>query len=145
MGKCSQRANPHGEGAHQLAGRVKQLQRDVEAANKRLSEARQLAQKQGISWKQVENFVQATIANDKALTKNVQAYKKNALSKNSRRLADLEKELGQATATLKSYEELFEMGGISRNELTDARQKQQILEAQVKSLRGSSSGIQSRE
>lgn len=125
--------------------RIKQLQRDVEAASKRLADARQLALKQGISWKQVENFVQATIASDKALIKNVQAYKKNALSKNSRRLADLEKELGQATATLKSYEELFEMGGISRNELADARQKQQILAAQVKSLRGTTSGIQSRE
>lgn len=119
--------------------RIQQLKKDLEAAQNRLSEARKMAQQQGISWKEVENFVQATIANDKTLTRSVQAYKQNALKKNSQRLAQLEKELTRSTSTLKSYEELFEMGGISRNELEDARQKQMLLEAQVKAMRGHSS------
>ena len=78
-----------------------------------------------------------TIAKDKALSKSVQAYKKNALSKNASKLAGLEQELGKATDTLKTYEELFEMGGISRNELEEARIKKQILQAQVKAIKGS--------
>lgn len=118
-------------------GRVKQLQRDVEAARNRLNEAKKMASERGIGWKQVEAFVQATIANDKALSKSVQAYKKNALSKNASKLAGLEQELGKATDTLKTYEELFEMGGISRNELEEARIKKQILQAQVKAIKGS--------
>lgn len=121
-------------------GRVKQLQRDVESAQNRLNEARKMASERGISWKQVEAFVQATVANDKTLTKSVQAYKKNALTKNSVKLASLEQELSKATTTLKTYEELFEMGGISRNELEDARQKHQILQAQVKAFKSSTSG-----
>ena len=116
--------------------RQKQLKKEIESAQVRLARARKLAAGRGISWKQVENFVQATIANDKALTRSVQAYKKNAMTKNARRLQELETELARSTATLKSYEELFEMGGISRNELLDARQKHQILEVQVKTLKG---------
>ena len=116
--------------------RQKQLNKEVESAVGRVSQARKLAEQRGISWKQVENFVQATIANDKALTRSVKAYKQNAMTKNARRLADLEKELSKSTATLKSYEELFEMGGISKNELEDARQKNLILQAQVKALKG---------
>lgn len=118
--------------------RLQQLKKDLQSAQNRLNEARKMAQQQGISWKEVENFVQATIANDKTLTRSVQAYKQNALKKNSQRLAELEKELTRSTSTLKSYEELFEMGGISRNELEDARQKQWLLEAQVKAMRGHS-------
>ncbi|MBT9585283.1 peptidoglycan DD-metalloendopeptidase family protein [bacterium] len=116
--------------------RQKQLQKEVESAVGRVSQARKLAEQRGLSWKEVENFVQATIANDKTLTRSVKAYKQNALTKNARRLADLEKELNKSTATLKSYEELFEMGGISKNELEDVRQKNLILQAQVKALRG---------
>jgi hypothetical protein len=121
-------------------GRVKQLQRDVESAQKRLNQARKMASERGINWKQVEAFVQATVANDKTLTRSVQAYKKNALTKNSVKLASLEQELSKATTTLKTYEELFQMGGISRNELEDARQKHQILQAQVKAFKLSSMG-----
>lgn len=121
-------------------GRVKQLQKDVEAARNRLSQAKKMAADRGLSWKQVEAFVQATIANDKALSKNVQAYKKNATTKNAAKLANLESDLSKATDTLKTYEELFEMGGISRNELEEARTKKQILQAQVKAFKGSTSG-----
>ncbi|MBN9415426.1 MAG: peptidoglycan DD-metalloendopeptidase family protein [Candidatus Eremiobacteraeota bacterium] len=117
--------------------RVKQLQKDVDVARNRLNEAKKMAGERGISWKQVQAFVQATIANDRALSKNVQAYKKNALTKNSAKLASLEQELSKATDTLKTYEELFEMGGISRNELDEARTKKQILQAQVKAFKGS--------
>jgi hypothetical protein len=120
--------------------RLKQLQKDVDVARNRLNEARKMAGDRGINWKQVQAFVQATIANDKALSKNVQAYKKNALTKNSARLASLEQELSKATDTLKTYEELFEMGGISRNELDEARTKKQILQAQVKAFKASTSG-----
>lgn len=120
--------------------RVKQLQKDVDVARNRLNEAKKMASERGVSWKQVQAFVQATIANDRALSKNVQAYKKNALTKNSAKLASLEQELSKATDTLKTYEELFEMGGISRNELDEARTKKQILQAQVKAFKGSTSG-----
>lgn len=118
-------------------GRTKQLQKDVESARNRLNDAKKMAAERGISWKQVQGFVQATIANDKALSKNVQAYKKNALTQNASKLAGLEQELKRATDTLNTYEELFEMGGISRNELNEARTKQQILQAQVKAIKGS--------
>ncbi|MBS2036397.1 peptidoglycan DD-metalloendopeptidase family protein [bacterium] len=121
-------------------GRVKQLQKGLEAAQNRVKEARKLASARGITWKQVEAFVQATVASDKTLTRSVQAYKKNALTKNSAKLSSLEQELSKATNTLKTYEELFEMGGISRNELEDARQKQKILQAQVRAFKSSSSG-----
>jgi len=117
-------------------GRLKQLQKDVEGASVQVIQAKNLAKQRGISWKEVENFVQATIASDKALTRTVSAYKKNALNQNSRRLSQVEQELDRSTATLKSYEELFEMGGISKNELDDVRQKNLILKAQLRALKG---------
>lgn len=115
--------------------RVQRLKREVSEARNRLNQAREIAARQGISWKQVENFVQATISNDKALSRSVAAYKKNAQVKNASLLSRLEGDLTRSTEQMKAFEELFEMGGISRNELLDARQKHKILEAQVKSLK----------
>lgn len=116
--------------------RLKQLSRELTQAATRKKQAQSAAASRGISWKQVEGFVQSTIASDKALSKNVAAYKKNALSKNSKRVTQLEGELKRSNETLKTYEELFEMGGISKNELEDARSKNMILKAQVKAMRG---------
>lgn len=116
--------------------RLQQLQREVSQASQRKQQAQSAAASRGISWKQVEAFVQNTIASDKALAKNVSAYKKNAMSKNSSKVAKLEGELKTSNATLKTYEELFEMGGISKNELEEARSKNLILKAQVKAMRG---------
>lgn len=116
--------------------RLKELQRELSQATARRQQAQAEASRRGITWKQVENFVQATIANDKALARNVAAYKKNALSKNAKRVDDLESELAKSNETLKTYEDLYQMGGISRNELEEARQKNAILKAQMKAMKG---------
>ena len=116
--------------------RTKQLQKSIQQAQNRLSQAKKMASERGIVWKDVENFVQATIASDKALAKNVAAYKKNAASKNATQLKKLEGELARSSEKLKSYQELFEMGGISKNEFDEAQLKHKVLEAQVKALKG---------
>lgn len=117
--------------------RLKQLDLDVKNGAKRLSLAQQQARAQGIGWKDVEAFVQATIANDKALARSVSAYKKNAAVKNATLLAQTRKEWEQCRDQLKAFEELFEMGGISRVELEESRTKFKLLDAQMKALQGS--------
>lgn len=117
--------------------RLKQLEQSVKAAQQRLGQAKKMASERGITWKQVDAFVQSTIANNKTLTRSVQAYKSNAKNQNAKRLNEVAAELKKSDELLQTYEELFEMGGISRNELEEARLKNKILKAQHKALQGS--------
>lgn len=119
-------------------GRLKELQRAVSQAKNKRAEAQKAAAARGITWKQVENFVQATVASDRSLSKNVSAYKRSALNKNGKRVSQLETDVKRSNETLKNFQELYEMGGISRNELDDARQKNALLKAQLKALKGES-------
>jgi hypothetical protein len=116
--------------------RLQQLTLDVKNGKQKLAQAQQQASAQGIVWKDVEAFVQATIANDKALARSVSAYKKNAAAKNSMLLAQTRKEWEQSREQLKAFEELYEMGGISRQELEETRTKFKLLDAQLKALQG---------
>lgn len=120
--------------------RLQQLEKSLKASEQQLKHAEALARQRGISWKQVENFVQATIANDKVLARNVESYKANARKQNAQRLQQIEGELARSSEQLKAFEELFEMGGIARNELEEARLKNRLLQAEFTALQGSTEG-----
>ena len=114
---------------------VKSLEANLKNARDRLAQAKLAAQGRGLTFQDVERFVAATINNDKALRRNVEAYKKAAQAKNAAQLAKIEGQLRDSDKNLKSLEELFDIGGIAKNDLITSRAKHKLLQAQLRALK----------
>jgi hypothetical protein len=112
------------------------FQQNLKSAKDRLAQASKLASQQGLSWKQVEAFVESHINNNASLKRNVEAYKKVATQKNAARLSQLNQKMQQSDSELKSLEELYEIGGVARNDVENARNKNQILHRELNALQG---------
>lgn len=112
------------------------FQRNLQMAKERLSVAKKSAIDRGISWKNVESFVGETVSNNARLKKDVEVYQKNALSKNSQRITEMERKIVESDKELKTLEELFEVGGVARNDVQTARTKNQLLHRQKDALLG---------
>ena len=86
------------------------------------------AKSEGLSWKDVENLVAATVSKDAKLTEDVQKVKKEKGDSLNLTLAQLEKKRNEGRAQLARLEELYAAGGMSQQEITDERLRQELLE-----------------
>ena len=125
--KTSQKENP---------SKIKKLQKQLELCHKRTIKAQQEAQKRGLSWQDVQDFINNLVAQDKNLSKTVKEYKKDKQDAYIQELLQVKSELSQCERTLKSQEELFEVGGLPQKELEATRQRQKVLQQRLQELKG---------
>lgn len=123
--KTSQKENP---------SKIKKLQKQLELCHKRTIKAQQEAQKRGLSWQDVQNFVNNLVAKDQNLSKTVKDYKKDKQDAYIQELLQVKSELSQCERTLSSQEELFEAGGLPQKEIEATRQRQKALQQHLKEL-----------
>ena len=95
------------------------------------------AKSEGLSWKDVENLVASTVSHDVKLTESVQKVKKEKGDSLTLSLTQLEKRRNDGRTQLAKLEELFAAGGMSQQEITDERLRQELLEEeyQIRKLR----------
>jgi hypothetical protein len=86
------------------------------------------AKREGLTWRDVENLVNSTITSDSGLSKNVQKVKKETTAALGLTLSELETRRNQGRQQLAQLEELFAAGGMSLQEITDERLRQELLE-----------------
>jgi hypothetical protein len=86
------------------------------------------AKSEGLTWKDVENLVASTVQHDPKLSENVQKAKKESSLALGLSLAELEARRNQGRQQLARLEELFAAGGMSLQEITDERLRQELLE-----------------
>ncbi len=86
------------------------------------------AKSEGLSWKDVENLVASTVSHDTKLSENVQKVKKEKGNDLTLSLTQLEKKRNDGRTQLAKLEELFAVGGMSQQEITDERLRQELLE-----------------
>lgn len=134
--KAKLRLKDLSKNSNQGAKSLQPFKQNLKSATERLSQAKKLATDQGLSWKQVEDFVDSHINNNASLKKNVEAYKKVAQQKNAARLSQLNTKMQQSDSELKTLEELYEIGGVARNDVENARVKNQILHRELDALQG---------
>lgn len=115
--------------------RKKQLTRQVAAARNRVASVEREAGWRGYRWTDVEAFVNQTVAADGKLSKVVTLYKQEHGPKRAEELKQLTREVEEGRTRLKGLEELFEMGGLSKNDLDTARERQKLLEKELAGLR----------
>lgn len=86
------------------------------------------AKSEGLSWKDVENLVASTVSRDAKLSEDVQKVKREKGDSLNLTLAQLEKKRNEGRAQLARLEELHASGGMSQQEITDERLRQELLE-----------------
>jgi hypothetical protein len=86
------------------------------------------AKSEGLTWRDVEGLVSSTITSDSGLSKNVQKAKKETTAALGLTLSELESRRNQGRQQLAQLEELFAAGGMSLQEITDERLRQELLE-----------------
>lgn len=123
--KTSQKENPE---------KIKKLQKQLDLCHKRTAKAQKEAQDRGITWQDVQNFVNNLVAKDQNLSKTVKDYKKGKQDAYIQELLLVKSELNQCERTLKSQEELFEAGGLPQKEIEATRQRMQTLQQRLKEL-----------
>jgi len=120
------------EGPNRLAA----LEAQVRSARKRLAEVERQARQQGITWSEVTGFVNGVVARDAGLRDKVVDFKRSNQQDRNQRLADLRHKVRQGRTELQELEALYQMGGLPRRDLEAARQKQGLIEAELKALGG---------
>jgi hypothetical protein len=116
--------------------RIAELENHVRAARNRLAAVERQARQHGITWAEVTGFVNSVVARDARLRDQVLDYKRDNQETRTRRVGELRQEVREGRQNLAELETLYEMGGLPRREIEAARQRQQILEAELKSLDG---------
>ena len=116
--------------------RIAELENHVRAARSRLAAAEHRARQHGITWAEVTGFVNSVVARDARLRDQVLDFKRDNQETRTRRVGELRQEVREGRQNLAELEILYEMGGLPRREIEAARQRQQILEAELKSLDG---------
>jgi hypothetical protein len=114
---------------------LSQLRKNFRNSENRLALAAKQARTQKIAWADVEAFVNRAVEKDAKLRHSVTEYKKNTRQKNDKRVALLRQQVTASAKSLKSLEELYEVGGISKNDLESAREKHHILSSQLRIVR----------
>ncbi|MGI5844256.1 MAG: peptidoglycan DD-metalloendopeptidase family protein [Candidatus Xenobium sp.] len=117
--------------------RIAELENQVRAARSRLAVVERRARQRGITWAEVTGFVNGVVARDARLRDQVLDYKRDKQETRTRRVGELRQEVRAGRQNLAELENLYEMGGLPRREIEAARERQQILEAELKSLEGS--------
>ena len=116
--------------------RIAELENHVRAARNRLAAVERQARQHGITWAEVTGFVNSVVARDARLRDQVLDFKRDNQETRTRRVGELRQEVREGRQNLAELETLYEMGGLPRREIEAARQRQQILEAELKSLDG---------
>ncbi len=111
------------------------LASQVTSASKRLDTAKAQARQHGLTWPEVQAFVNAKVAEDPKLAHTVKTYKTATTAEVAKKKADLERRLKDSEKSLASLEELYAMGGLPKADLEAAREKHKILGQQLKALR----------
>lgn len=111
------------------------LAAQLSGASKRLETAKAQARQRGLTWSEVQAFVNAKVAEDPKLAKTVTTYKSATATELAKKKADLERRLKDSEKSLASLEELFTMGGLPKADLEAAREKHKILAQQLRALR----------
>ena len=106
-----------------------------QAARSRLKRVERLAKSSGYRWRDVELLVDELLQKDKSLRKTVSAFKRDAAVSSAHRREKLEKQVKKGRRRLATLKELYEMGGLSRQEYQRAQQQQELLEAEWEGLR----------
>lgn len=114
--------------------RAQELKEQLAEARKKLQTAGKNAKERGISWADVNAFVNEIVRRDQELKQKVLDYKKEQSTKNDSRRIELKKEIEKAKADLQAKSELYEMGGLPRKEWEAAQEKLKMLEDELKSL-----------
>ncbi len=117
-------------------GRIAELEAQVRSARSRLASVERRSREGGITWKEVTGFVNGVVARDADLRDQVLDFKRSNQQTRTRRAADLRQQVLQGRQGLEELEALYEMGGLPRREIEAARERQQILEAELKALGG---------
>ena len=117
-------------------GRLAALEGQVQAARQRLAAVERRARAQGITWAEVTGFVNGVVARDATLRDKVVDFKRTNQATRSQKASDLRQEVRKGRQDLKELEALYQMGGLPRRDIEAAREKQRILEAELKALGG---------
>lgn len=86
------------------------------------------AKSEGLTWKDVEQLVASTVTSDPNLSENVQKAKRENTTTSGLTLAQLESKRNEGRKQLAKLEELYAAGGMSQQEITDERLRQELLE-----------------
>jgi hypothetical protein len=105
-----------------------QLKKQAQANRANLKAFEAWAKNEGLTWKDVENLVASTVNHDPALRKDVQKAKKETTTARGLSLAQLEARRNEGRRQLARLEDLFASGGMSLQEITDERLRQELLE-----------------
>lgn len=112
------------------------LEQKAKVQEQNLKEFESWAKQAGLSWKDVENLVAEVIKKDAKLNKIVVKEKQQGFRLSSLTLLELEKKRDEGRAQLARLEELFAIGGISLQEVTDERLRQELLEEEYALRKG---------
>ena len=105
-----------------------ELKKKAEVNRSNLKAFESWAKSEGLRWKDVENLVATTVSKDAKLSENVQKVKKEKGESLNLTLAQLEEKRNEGRSQLARLEELFLAGGMSQQEITDERFRQELLE-----------------
>ncbi|MGM9992922.1 MAG: peptidoglycan DD-metalloendopeptidase family protein [Candidatus Bruticola sp.] len=114
--------------------KLKKLQKQLSMCQQRTKKAKKEAEKLGITWKDVQAFVNNLVAQDQVLSKTVKSYKKDKQEAYIQELLQVKSELHQCQRTLASQEELYQAGGLPQKEIEATRQKYAALQHRLKEL-----------
>lgn len=110
-----------------VAGKEKatpsQLEQNVRTSRANLDAVEGWAKLQGLSWRDVENLIQKTLAGDSKLREKASQTDTVQLT-----LTQLSEQKQKGAERLKNLEELYRAGGISTQEIEDERLRQKLLE-----------------
>ena len=115
--------------------KLKKLQSQLSNCQKRTKQAQKQAQERGLSWHDVQAFVNNLVAGDQKLAETVKNYKKEKQETYLNDLLDAKDEVRQCEAALASQEELFQMGGLPQQELEATRERLRILRSKLEALK----------
>lgn len=104
-----------------------QIKENQQMSKANLTAIEKWAKSEGLGWKDVEALIYKTIIADKALEEKVASAKKVS-SAPSLTITELDQQRLTGAKRLVQLEKLFEVGGMSRQEIEDERLRQQLLE-----------------
>ncbi|MBI3927775.1 MAG: peptidoglycan DD-metalloendopeptidase family protein [Armatimonadetes bacterium] len=106
--------------------------REREAARSRVAHYENEARRRGLSWADVETFVNQKVVGDGSLKAKVQAYKSSMTESQRKKIEKLKREVAEGRTRLATLEDLYKMGGLPRREIDAARKEQSLLEQELK-------------
>lgn len=104
------------------------LKKQAQTNKENLKAFESWAKSEGLSWRDVELLVASTVTSDSKLSENVQKVKKETTSADGLSLQELQTKRDDGRKQLGRLEELFAAGGMSQQEITDERLRQELLE-----------------